>query len=100
MQNFEELEEDINNLGDDYQEPYLTRQDYEKSLNMEYRSENDKNRNITEDSAYQGIIDNTMVELQQKYNLRPRNRNVTTTPLKKILSRGETDEAASNVVEK
>ena len=33
MQNFEELEEDINNLGNDYQEPYLTRQDYEKSLN-------------------------------------------------------------------
>jgi hypothetical protein len=33
MQNFEELEEDINNLGDDCQELYLTRQDYEKSLN-------------------------------------------------------------------
>jgi hypothetical protein len=52
MQNFEELEEDMNNFGDDCQEPYLTRQDYEKSLNSEYRSKNDENRNITENSSY------------------------------------------------
>ena len=32
VDNFEELEEDIKNLGDDCQQPYLTRQDYEKSL--------------------------------------------------------------------
>jgi hypothetical protein len=56
MRNFEELEEDVNNFGDDCQEPYLTRQDYEKSLNTEYRSKNDENRNITEDSTYQGIM--------------------------------------------
>jgi hypothetical protein len=43
------------------------RQDYEKILNVEYRSENDENRNITEDLAYQGITDNIMVELQHKY---------------------------------
>jgi hypothetical protein len=50
MRNFEELEEDMNNFGDDCQEPYLTRQDYEKSLN---RSKNDENRNITKNSSYQ-----------------------------------------------
>jgi hypothetical protein len=33
MRNFEKLEEDMNNFGDDCQEHYLTRQDYEKSLN-------------------------------------------------------------------
>jgi hypothetical protein len=36
LEDFEELEEDINNLGDDCLQPYLTRQDYEKSL--KYRS--------------------------------------------------------------
>jgi hypothetical protein len=56
--------------------------------------------NITNDSSYQGITDNIMAELQQKYNLRPRNRNVTTAPPKKILPRGETDEAAPKAVEK
>ena len=78
----------------------MTRQDYEKSLNIEYRSENDENKNITEDSTYQGIVDDIMAEIHQKYNLRPRNRNVTATPAKKILPRGETDEAVPKFVEK
>jgi hypothetical protein len=41
-----------------------------------------------------------MAELQQKYNLRPRRRNVTTAPPKKILLRRETDEAAPKAAEK
>jgi len=53
MRNFEELEEDINNLGDDCQEPYLTRQDYERSFNAKYWSNNDNSINIIEDFAYQ-----------------------------------------------
>jgi rRNA maturation endonuclease Nob1 len=97
MQNFEELEEDMNNLGDDCQEPFLTRQDYEKSLNTEYRSNNDESINITEDYAYQGITDNIMVELQQKYNLRPRDRNITTAQPKKILSKSKANETAQPV---
>jgi hypothetical protein len=54
----------MNNLGDDCQEPYLTRQDYERSLNKKYWSNNNDSINITEDSAYQGITNNIMVELQ------------------------------------
>jgi hypothetical protein len=99
MRNFEELEEDMNNLGDDCQELYLTRQDYEKSLNTEYESNNDESIDIIEDHAYQGIIDNIMVELQQKYNLRPRDRNITTAQPKKILSRGKDNEAAQSLAE-
>jgi hypothetical protein len=76
MQEFEELEEDMNNLGDDCQQPHLTRQDYERSLKAEHRSNNDDSINITEDSSYQGIVDNIMAELQQKYNLRPRSKNI------------------------
>jgi hypothetical protein len=82
----------MNNLGNDCQQPHLTRQDYERSLNIEYRSNNDDSVNITEDSSYQRITDSIMVELQQKYNLRPRNRNMITAPLNIILSRGEADE--------
>jgi hypothetical protein len=64
MRNFEELEEDMNNLGDDCRESYLTRQDYERYLNEKYRSNNDDSINITEDSTYQGITDNIMGEIQ------------------------------------
>jgi hypothetical protein len=35
-----------------------------------------------------------MAELQQKYNLRPRDKNSTTDPPKKILSRSKKSEAA------
>jgi hypothetical protein len=63
MQEFEELEEDINNLGDDCQQPYLTRQDYEKSLKTKYRYENNKNNEITKNSTYQGIADDIMAEI-------------------------------------
>jgi hypothetical protein len=41
-----------------------------------------------------------MAELQQKHNIRPRNRNITIASLKTILSRGETDEATPKVAEK
>jgi hypothetical protein len=96
MQNFEDLEEDMNNLSD--QEPHLTRQDYQRSLGTEYLF-NDDNINIIEDFAYQGIVDNIMVELQQKYNLRPRDRNVTNSQPKKILTRSKASEAAQSAVE-
>jgi hypothetical protein len=41
-----------------------------------------------------------MVELHQKYNLRPRNRVFTTVPVKKILSTYEIDELVSKSTEK
>ena len=94
MQEFEELEEDMNNLGDDCQQPHLTKQDYERYLNVENRSNNDDGINTTEDFAYQGIVDNIMVELQQKYNLRPRSKNIAIAQPKKIFPRGEAYEPA------
>ena len=50
--------------------------------------------------AYQGITDDIIAELHEKYNLRPRNKSLPTSPTKKILPRGETDEAAPKVAEK
>jgi hypothetical protein len=72
MQNYEELEEDLNNLSDDDIEPHLTRHDYEKSLDLESLFNNEESINNMGDSTYQGLIDSIMDELQQKYDLRPR----------------------------
>jgi hypothetical protein len=55
---------------------------------MKDRSQNNKNSGIIEDSTYQKIEDDIMVELHQKYNLRPRNRSLTTPPVKKYFSEG------------
>ena len=72
---------------------------YERSLNAEYWSNNDDSINITEYYAYQGITDNIMVKLQHKYNLRPRDRNVTTSQPKKILTRIKVNETTQSTVE-
>jgi hypothetical protein len=76
------------------QEPHLTRHDYEISLDQEPLFGNEESINNLGESDYQGITDSIMVELQQKYNLRPRDKNSTTAPPKKILSRSKTNEAA------
>jgi hypothetical protein len=94
---FEGFDEYIDNLSDNYQEPHLTRQNYERSLDQEPLFGNEKNINNMGDYEYQGIDDTIMVKLQQKYNLRPRNKNFTTDPSKKILLRNITKEACSNI---
>jgi hypothetical protein len=49
--------------------------------------------------AYQGLADTIMAELQHKYNLRPKNKILATTPPKKILPRGKVYEPAPKDVE-
>jgi len=93
FEDLEELEEDMNNLGEDCLQPYITRHDYEKSLTTEFRTESKKNNSVSEDPTYQGIANGIMAELHQKYNLITRNKVSTTTPITKILLRVETDQA-------
>jgi hypothetical protein len=50
--------------------------------------------------TYQGIADDIIAEIHEKYNLRPRNKSLPTAPKKNILRRGETDETAPKVAEK
>jgi hypothetical protein len=92
MHNYEGLEEDINNLSDEDQEPHLTRQDYEISLDQEPLFSNEESINNLGESTYQGIADSIMDELQQKYNLRPREMNTANSPPKNILSRNKANE--------
>ena len=84
----------IGNLSDNDQEPHLTRHDYERSLDQEPLFWDEVSINNMGDSDYQGIADSIMVELQQKYNLRPRDKKFTTDPPKKIFSRNKKSEAA------
>jgi hypothetical protein len=93
MKNYEGLEEDLNNLSDDDREPHLTRQDYEKSLDREPMLNDQESINNLGESTYQGLDDSIMAELQQKYNLRPKEKNPTSIPPKKILSRNKANEA-------
>jgi hypothetical protein len=65
LEDFEELDEDINNLGDDSKSPYLSRQYYEESLNKEIRSEDDVSNGTSEDLTYQGISDDIIAKLQR-----------------------------------
>jgi hypothetical protein len=76
LQDYEELEEYLKNLNDDDLEPHLTKQDYEKSLDMESLFNNDENINNLGDSTYKGLADSIMVELQHKYDLRPREKQM------------------------
>jgi hypothetical protein len=50
--------------------------------------------------AYQGIAYDIIAELHEKYNLRSRNKSLPTVPTKKILPRGETNEASPKVADK
>jgi hypothetical protein len=100
LEDFEEFDEVINSLGDNNKSPYLSRQDYEKSLNKEIRSEDNVSNDTSKDLAYEGIMDDIIAELHEKYNLRPRNKSLPTIPTKNILPRGETDEAAPKVADK
>jgi hypothetical protein len=97
---FEEINEDISNLGDDNKSPYLPRQDYEASLSKESTSEEHVSRNMTDDFTYQDIADDIIGELQGKYNLRPRNKSLPNVQIKKSLPRSETDEVTPKVADK
>jgi hypothetical protein len=94
VQDFEGLDEDIDNLSDNDQEPHLTKQDYERYLDQETLFGNEVSINNMGEFDYQGITDSIMAELQQKYNLRPRDKNSTTSPPRKILSRNKKTEAS------
>jgi hypothetical protein len=93
LQDYEELEEDLNNLNDDDLEPHLTKQDYEKSLDLEYLFNHDENINNLGDDTYKDLTNSIMTDIQHKYDLRPREKSSTNVPPKNILSRNKENEA-------
>jgi hypothetical protein len=97
---FEELDEDIHCLGDDNRYPYLSRQDYEASLMKESKSEDTVSNNATDDHAYQSVADDIIADLQGRYNLRSRNKNLPNVQAKKVLLRNDTNEENPKVADK
>jgi hypothetical protein len=79
-------------LGDDCTRPFLTREDYEKSLNTQQSSIEGEERDYTELCSYQEETGMIMVEVQSRYNLRSKGKPISTTQPKKILPRGQTYE--------
>jgi ribonuclease HI len=97
---FEQLDEDIECLGDDNRYPYVSRQDYEASLMRESKSEDTINDNATDDYAYQSVADDIIADLQGRYNLRSRNKNLPNIQAKKVLLRNDNNEENPKVADK
>jgi hypothetical protein len=89
LEDFEGLEEDVTNLGDDCTQPYVTKEDYEKSLNTQQPSDTDDDINNIDVPDYQEVTDSIMAEVQPRYNLRSKNKPALISQPKKILPRGE-----------
>jgi hypothetical protein len=89
LQDFEDLDEDVTNLGDDYTRPYLMKEDYENSLNTQQPSNKDEDINNTDFAICQETTDSIMAEVQPRYNLRSKRKPALTLQPKKILPRGE-----------
>jgi hypothetical protein len=97
---FEELDEDIHCIGDDNWYPYLSRQDYEASLNKESKSEDTVTNNTTDDHTYQIVADDIIDDLQGRYNMRPRNKNLPNVQTKKVFLRNDSNEENPKVSNK
>jgi hypothetical protein len=97
---FEQLDEDIECLSDDNRYPYVSRQDYEASLVRENKSEDVVIINATDDHAYQSVADDIIADLQGRYNLRSRSKNLPNVPVKKVLPRNDTNEENPKVADK
>jgi hypothetical protein len=89
LQDFEDLDKDVKNLGDDCTQPYLNKQDYENFLNTLQLSNKDVDINNIDVSVDQEITNSIMVEVQPRYNLRPKNKPALTPQPKKIIPGGE-----------
>jgi hypothetical protein len=79
----------VTNLGDDCTQPYLTKEDYENSLNTQQPSNKDDDISNTNFVVCQETTDSIMAEVQSRYNLRSKNKPVSIPQPKKILPRGE-----------
>jgi hypothetical protein len=83
LQDFGDSDDDVTNLGDDCTQPYLTREDYEKSINTQQSSIEGEERDYTDLCSYQEETGMIMVEVQPRYNLRSKGKRISTTQPRK-----------------
>jgi hypothetical protein len=99
LEDFEGLEEDVTNLGDDCTQPYVTKKDYEKSLNTQQLSNKDDDLKNIDFVVCQETTDFVMAEVEPRYNLRYKKKPTLIPQPKKILPRGEVYESAPKETE-
>jgi hypothetical protein len=92
FQDFGDSDNDVTNFGADCTQPYLTREDYEKSLNTQQSSNKGEEGDHTDLCESQQETEMIMAEIQPKYNLRSKSKPISTAQPKKILQRGQTYE--------
>jgi hypothetical protein len=96
FQDFEDSDNDVANFGDDCSQPYLTREDYEKSLNVSETPNESEEGDPIEICESQPEAEIMMAELQPRYNLRSNNKSTSTIQPSKILQRGQAYEPPSD----
>jgi hypothetical protein len=79
----------------------LTKQDYEKSLNLESLFDEQNINNLGDSTTqYKELVDSIMAELQNKYDFRPIEKSSTTNPPKNLLSRNKVNKVNEEIVSK
>jgi hypothetical protein len=91
-------------LGLNNIEPHLTQQYYEKSLNIGSLFDEQNINNLGDTTLqYKDLVDSKMVELHNKYDLRPRDKTSTTNPPKSpkanevVVSKSPTEVQAAQI---
>jgi hypothetical protein len=92
LQDFGDSEDEVANFGDECSQPFLTREDYEKSLNIPQPSNEDEEGDHTDLCVSQPETEMIAAEFQPKYNLRSKNKPTSTDQPKRILQRGQAHE--------
>jgi hypothetical protein len=95
FQDFGDSDNDVTNLGANCTQPYLTREDYGKSLNTPQPLNKGEEGDHSDLCESQPETEMLMAEFQPKYNLRSKSKPTSTTQPKKILQRGQAYEPPS-----
>jgi hypothetical protein len=92
LQEFGDLEDEVACFGDECSQPFLTREDYEKSLNTPQPSDEEEEGDHTNLCVSQPETEMIAADFQPRYNLRSKNKPTSTNQPKKILPRDQSHE--------
>jgi hypothetical protein len=92
LQDFEDSEDEVTCFGDECSQPFLTREDYKKSLNTSQPSIEDEEGDHTDLCVSQTETEMIAADFQPKYNMRSKNKPTSTDQPKRILQRGQPHE--------
>jgi hypothetical protein len=92
LQDFGDSEDEVTCFGDECSQPFLTRENYEKSLNTPQSSNEEEEGDHTDLCIFQPETEMIAADFQPRYNLRSKNKPTSTNQPKKILPRDQSHE--------